>query len=560
MNNQRRGFDLKARGLKHRLHRLQRCAILGAHQQTMSSVLDDVVDGVEPAPGILSVMGSSRSAFLLSIDVGTSGVRASLFDDAGGETMSNHERRRSEEALSDLGEFDPDALLDEVITTIDELFASAVVNTGQIQFIAISTFWHSLVGVDREGSPTTPLLSWADTRAARFANDLRASFDETEIHARTGCRFHASYWPAKLLWIGSEWPARFAATHQWLGFGDYLSLRLFGETSASISLASATGLFNQRACDWDWDFIRDLNLSPDTLPQIDDESRPRLREAFARRWPALATAQLAVVVGDGATNNIGAGCSTKDKIALMVGTSGAMRVVFAGDPPDHLPSSLWSYRATRTRVVVGGALSDGGGLFRWLRDSLNLETAELEATLSSLEPDSHGLTILPFWSGERSTGWSSNARGGIFGLKQETQPAEIVRAALEGIAYRFALIAGDLEPLAPHAQFVATGNALRSSPVWIQIIADVLGRPIALGNAAEASIRGAALLALEAVGKIATIEDVSVSSAQIFEPGVFQPDVFQPGVFQPDMARHARYRDGLARQQELYERLFGKQS
>jgi len=515
---------------------------LARTNKQMSSVLDEVVDRAEPAPGILSVMQATRPAFLLSIDVGTSGVRAALFDDAGVETMSNHARPRREGALSDLAEFDVHELVDEVITTIDELLASS--DTAEIQFIAISTFWHSLVGVDRAGSPTTPLLSWADTRAARFANDLRASFDEAEIHARTGCRFHASYWPAKLLWIGSEWPDRFAATQQWLGFGEYLCLRLFGATAASISLASATGLFNQRACDWDWDFIRDLNLSPDTLPQIDDESRPRLTEDFARRWPALATARLAVVVGDGATNNVGAGCSTKDNIALMVGTSGAMRVVFAGDPPP-LPSSLWCYRATRTRVVVGGALSDGGGLYRWLRDSLNIETADLEATVGSLEPDAHGLTILPFWSGERSTGWSPDARGGIFGLKQETQSTEIVRAALEAIAYRFALIARDLAPLAPNANIVATGNALRSSPVWIQIIADVLGCPIALGDAAEASIRGAALLALEAVGKIATIEDVSVSSAQ---------------VFQPDMTRHVRYREGLARQEELYERLFGKQS
>ncbi len=505
----------------------------------MSSVLDEVVDGVEPAPGILSVMQATRPAFLLSIDVGTSGVRAALFDDAGVETMSNHARPRGEGALSDLGEFDVHALVDEVITTIDELLAAT--DTDRIQIIAISTFWHSLVGVDQEGSPTTPLLSWADTRAARFANELRASFDETDIHARTGCRFHASYWPAKLLWIGSEWPDRFAATHQWLGFGEYLCLRLFGGTAASISLASATGLFNQRACDWDWDFIRDLNLSPDKLPQIDDENRPRLTASFARRWPALAGAQLAVVVGDGATNNIGAGCSTRDKVGLMVGTSGAMRVVFAGDPPEQLPSSLWSYRATRTRVVVGGALSDGGGLFRWLRESLNLEATDLESQIAKLEPDSHGLTILPFWSGERSTGWSSDARGGIFGLKQETQPIEILRAALEAIAYRFASIARDLDTVAPNANIVATGNALRSSPVWIQIIADVLGRPIALGNAAEASIRGAALLALEAVGKIATIEDVSVSVAE---------------VFQPDMTRHARYREGLARQEELYARLF----
>ena len=507
----------------------------------MSSVLDEVVDGVEPAPGILSVMEATRPAFLLSIDVGTSGVRASLFDDRGEETTSHQGRRRGESVVSDLGEFDPDALVEEVITTIDELLASSSY-TNEIQVIAISTFWHSLVGVDATGAPTTPLLSWADTRASRIAGDLRASFDETEIHARTGCRFHASYWPAKLLWIRSEWPDRFAATHQWLGFGEYLCLRLFGGTTGSISLASATGLFDQRTCDWDWELIRALDVSPDTFPRIDDESRPRLTEPFARRWPALATAELAVVVGDGATNNIGAGCSTRDNIALMIGTSGAMRVVFAGGPPDELPPALWSYRATRTRVTVGGALSNGGGLFRWLRETLNLETPDLESQLAALEPDSHGLTILPFWSGERSTGWSPDARGVIFGLRQETQPVEIARAALEAIAYRFALIARALEPIAPNASIVATGNALRYSPVWIQIIADVLGRPIMLGNAAEASIRGAALLALEAVGKIATIEDVSVSIAEVFEP---------------DMMRHARYREGLARQEELYARLFG---
>ncbi len=458
--------------------------------------------------------------------------------------ISTQAKRRAEGPLADLGEFDPDVLVEEVITTIDQLFVSAL--AVEIEWVAISTFWHSLVGVDADGKPTTPLLSWADTRAAQEAKKLRAAFDEREIHARTGCRFQASYWPAKLQWLRRAWPERFAATRQWLGFGEYLCLRLFGETAAGVSLASATGLFNQRACDWDWDFISELDLSADTLPRI-DHRQPVLTESCKRRWPQLAAARLALVVGDGASNNIGAGCSTKEKIALMIGTSGAMRVVFAGGPPEELPPALWSYRVDRKRVAVGGALSDGGGLFRWLTTSLNLETTDLESRLAALEPDAHGLTILPFWSGERSTGWSPDARAAILGLKQETDPIEIVRAALEAIAYRFALIARALDCVAPQAAVIASGNALRSSPVWIQILADVLGRPITVGEAAEASIRGAALLALEAVGKIASIEDVSVSSAE----------VLQPGVFQPDLERHARYREGLARQEELYQRLIG---
>ena len=195
------------------------------------------------------------------------------------------------------------------------------------------------------------------------------------------------------------------------------------------------------------------------------------------------------------------------------------------------------------RVVVGGALSDGGGLLQWLVQALNVDERDrsLQERLAALEPDAHGLTILPFWSGERSTGWSTEARGGIFGLRQQTTTIEIIRAALESIAYRFALIAKALDEIAPGAKIVATGNALRSSPVWLQIISDVLGRPVMFGGTPEASIRGAALLALEAVGKIVNLDAVPVSIDEVFEP---------------DMQRHARYREGLARQQELYERLF----
>lgn len=471
--------------------------------------------------------------FLLSIDAGTSGVRAALFDERGAFVPGAQARnRRAFTSVSDFAELDADRIVAEVIATIDEVLATS---SEKIELIAISAFWHSLIGVDDAGLPTTPLLTWADTRAAEFAKTLSASFDEREIHARTGCRFHASYWPAKLQWLKHERPEQFQRTRWWLGLAEYLCLRLFGDVTTSVSMASATGLFHQRACDWDWDLARELGIAHDTLPEI----RPlnaRLTETFASRWPALADARLATVVGDGAANNIGAGCTTKDRIALMVGTSGAMRVVFAGKPPNEVASSLWSYRVSNERVVVGGALSDGGGLLQWMSESLKVSPNEV----TTLEPDGHGLTVLPFWSGERSTGWSSDARGVIFGLKQKTTPSEIYRATLEAIAYRFALIARALDEIAPHATIVASGNALRSSPVWLQIIADVLGRPLQFGGAAEASIRGAALLALEAVGKIGTIEEDSPAIEQVFEP---------------DLKRHARYQQGLARQEELYERL-----
>src|SRR6185369_35819 len=155
---------------------------------------------------------------------------------------------------------------------------------------------------------------------------------------------------------------------------EYLCLQLFGEVATSVSMASATGLFNQRACEWDADFVNAIGVSAETLPEIKPRIGLRLSETFVTRWPALADARLVTVVGDGAANNIGAGCSTKDRIALMVGTSGAMRVVYAGGPPVAVAPSLWSYRVNDERVVVGGALSDGGGLLQWMSESLKLDT------------------------------------------------------------------------------------------------------------------------------------------------------------------------------------------
>ena len=473
--------------------------------------------------------------FLLSIDAGTSGVRAALFDERGREIPGA--QARSPRALanaSGFGELDADRIVAEVVHTIDELLAN---NSRPIELIAISAFWHSLIGIDAAGLPTTPLFTWADTRAARFAKVLRENFDERETHARTGCRFHPSYWPAKLQWLKHEHPEKFLQTRCWLGFAEYLCLRLFGVVETSVSMASATGLFNQRGCNWDWDFVQALGITRETVPEIEPCLNAKLSDSFASRWPALAEARLVTIVGDGAANNIGAGCSRKDRIALMVGTSGAMRVAFAGEPPVEIAPALWSYRASQQHVVVGGALSDGGGLLQWMAESLKLDH---EHDIAALEPDAHGLTVLPFWSGERSTGWSSDATGAILGLKQGTRPVEIVRAALEAIAYRFALIARALDRVAPGATIYASGNALRSSPVWLQIIADVLGRPLLFGGTAEASMRGAALLALEAVGKIGTIEEDSIAIEQVFEP---------------DLKRHARYQQGLARQEEFYERL-----
>lgn len=420
-------------------------------------------------------------------------------------------------------EIDAEQALKQVVAVIDDVLKRAAEVEGEIICVATSAFWHSLMGIDGGGKPTTRVMGWADTRSRKHVATLRKKFDEAEVYARTGARFHPSYWPAKLLWLRNERPAVFESTNKWISFSDFVGIKLFenSDPSTSVSMASATGIFDIRKCEWDRPLLKSLGISRRKLPRITASDLTFLLNArYRRRWPRLSKTRFVAAIGDGAANNIGAGCVTKTKAALMVGTSGAMRVAYRGAAPEKIPNGLWCYRIDRERVIIGGALSDGGGLYQWLKDTLRLDENDdmIEAEIAKRPPDSHGLTFLPFLAGERSTGYHEFTTGGILGLKSSTDPIDIVHAALESVAYRFAEIFDQLKTVANIREIAASGGALDASPVWTQIIADVLGRELLLIDEPEASLRGAVLLALESIGNISDIESGSLLGATRFVP------------------------------------------
>ncbi len=412
-------------------------------------------------------------------------------------------------------EIDADAAFAQFVAAVDAIYKKVERSKGEIEFAATSAFWHSLVGIDAKGRPTTKGFSWADTRSRKYTEILRKRFDESEVHNRTGARFHSSYWAAKLLWLRHEFPDAFARTTRWLSLSDYFALRLFGVEQTSISMASGTGIFDIRECKWDTELLKFLKLRPQNLPTIveTDSKTFQLNKAFAKRWSRLKNTQWFPAMADGAADNIGSDCVTKGKAALMVGTSGAMRVAYNGEPPTKIPDGLWCYRIDRKRVIIGGALSDGGGLYRWLEDNLKLPK-DAEAEIPRRGAAAHGLTFLPFLAGERSTGYDESATGAVLGLRSHTDSIDILQAAMESVAYRFAEIFDQLNRVLKIKEIVASGGALRDSPVWTQIIADVLGRDLTMSGAKESSSRGAVLLAIETTGKIDNIDDSSTASAK----------------------------------------------
>jgi len=501
-----------------------------------------------------------KDSFILALDIGTSSVRAALYDLDGNvlpETMVKNER--VVEMTGDGGaELDAEEALRQVTEAIDDVLEKNEALIEKIAHVAMSCFWHSLVGIDENENrkPTTPVFTWAETRPAKYVQVLREQLNETEIHNRTGARFHSSFWTAKLLWIKEEFPDIFEKTTRWLSFSDLVASRLFDTEATSVSMASGTGIFDIRRHDWDAELLEFLEIESDKLPRVADDSETfQLVEAVAPdagrhskdpkfgRWERLRkSAKWFLAIGDGAANNIGAGCVRQEKAALMIGTSGAMRVALQGDVPAKIPGGLWCYRIDRRRIIIGGALSDGGGLYRWLKDNFRLheDDDQTEDEIAKREPDEHGLTFLPFLAGERSTGYHENASGAILGLKSATDTIDIVQAALESVAYRFAEIYDQLNEVCGIDEIIASGGALRASPVWTQIIADVFGQKMSLPDTREASSRGAVLLALESIGKIEDISDLKTPAGTRFD---FNKK--RHAIYQKARERHYRFYDLL---------------
>jgi gluconokinase len=489
------------------------------------------------------------SPLVLAIDIGTSSVRASLYDLGSRPLPGTQARGRyTLQTTPDGGAFlEPDEVLGQTMACIDRVLELAGKEAARIAAVGCCTLVANVLGLDSSGRAVTPLYTWADTRGLDAVAWLREHVDEAAIHQRTGCLIHTSYLPVRLRWLATAESELFKRVARWLSIDDYLRLRLFGQTSSSYSIASWTGLLNRRKLSWDAPLLETIGLPEGRLPRLADrnEAQAGLRPEFARRWPALSHVPWYPALGDGAASNLGSGGASSKRIVINIGTSAAVRVTVRGAPP-AVPAGLWCYRLDGQHSLLGGALSNAGNLYEWLLGTLQLGSpADIEGELASMGPDEHGLTLLPFLAGERAPGWAAHARGTVTGLTLHTRPIHILGAAQDAVVFRLALIHDLLLPAAPNAhEVVASGGGVTQSPSWMQTLADTLNRPVLLVTEREASSRGVAISVLQALGYIGRLEE---APSPPFERR-----------FVPDAARHELYRQAMARQSDLYQQLVVK--
>lgn len=460
----------------------------------------------------------------VGLDLGTTGVRAVVFDGAAKQLGEATREYPLHTPRSGWAEQDADEVCDAALVCVRSAVRKARLRRPRVA-LGLSGTFHNVLPIDASNRPAGRALPWADTRASENAAWIKSNHDAGALYRRSGCPIHPMYLPAKLRWLGQH-PA-------YRSLMEELTLRLTGRWACSRSVASGTGMLNMEARDWDAELLSiggvkrrqlgELVEPTDVVGHLTDE---------AARATGLDSASVVVAgAGDGVLSSLGAGTIGPGQATATIGTSGAVRLV-ADTPKVDREGRTWCYYLAEGRWVAGAAINNGGIAFRWAAEKLLRAGARAyERTYEWAEqvpPGSAGLLFLPFLTGERAPYWNADARGVLFGLAIDHDYRHVARATLEGICFRMRSIADALDEAAgPILEVRATGGYTRS-PFWLQMAADVLGRTLVVPSVQEASALGAAELAMIGTGAVANLE----ATRQFVTTGApIEPDVERGAIY-----------------------------
>lgn len=463
----------------------------------------------------MSIRSSSLRPYIIAVDIGTTSTKT-LVINREGQIMASHSIGYPlYTPRSDIAEQDPDTIFQAVVDAIGSVVQQAGLSGSDVLCVSFSSAMHSLIAIDQQGMPLTNCITWADNRSATQSQRLRTELDGHAIYLATGTPIHPMSPLPKLMWLRENEPALFARTYKFIGIKEYVFAKLFNRYVIDYSLASATGLFNLRNLAWHEPSLELAGVSAEQLsePVSTTYRLEGMNPQYAVAMGLWLDTPFVVGASDGVLANLGAGAVDPGVYNVTIGTSGAIRGVVR-KPLTDPKGRLFCYALDENFWVVGGAINNGGIMFRWVRDELaTLEAEEgrrqgrdpydyLTELAESVPAGSDGLLFLPLLAGERAPYYDSNARGVFFGLSLAHHKKQMIRAVLEGVVYRIHSIVQALSELNGEPHEIRASGGFARSPLWRQIMADVLGTPVSVPNTIESSGLGAAILGLYAMGEI----------------------------------------------------------
>jgi gluconokinase len=462
--------------------------------------------------------GVQHGGVVIGLDVGTTATKAVAFGVGRGDLVTVVREYPLLHPAAGQHVQEPAAVLAAVRGALAECVAR--VPEHEVLAVSLSTASHGLVGLDAARRPLTPVITWADMRAREQVRRLRADGRATQVYATSGTPVHSMTPFAKLLWLGENEPALLAAARWWADLKAFVVADLTGAVVTDLSCASTTGLLDVARRDWSRDLLSLVGVRLDQLPPVlPTTHRLALLRDVADGVGLPHGCPLVLGAADGPLGNLGTGAVGPGVVGVSIGTSGAARVVVPGPTLDPA-GRLFCYALTPEQWVLGGALSNGGSVLRWVGGLVGQPPGNgADDTLLSLAQavpaGGEGLVLLPYLLPERAPLWDPHLPGALLGLRARHTPGHLVRAAVEGVALQLALVVDDLHRLTPVSAVRATGGVFRAA-LWRQAVADALRRPVTVADPVAGTALGAAAVAVLALG---LVDDLAGAPALLSAPG-----------------------------------------
>lgn len=452
----------------------------------------------------------------IGIDIGTTATKAVVFSPLGQVLFQTSREYPMYHPHPNWSTQKPEDLLRAVLECLQEVTQTYP----QARFISFSAAMHSLLLLDEQHQPLTDCMLWADNRAAEQAERLRSTPEGKYIYQRTGIPIHTFSPLTKLWWLKEEEPTLFQRAYKFISAKEYIWHYLTGVFQIDSSMASGTGMLNLQALQWDQEVLNDLGIREEQLSQIVPTT------FFTQSLDAQHT--LVIGAGDGPLASLGTGAIGEGKMALTIGTSGALRLPVRGPKVDP-EMRTQCYHLIDDQYLSLGAVNNGAVVLQWLKENVLRTEASFENLFeqaAGVPAGADGLLFVPYLLGERAPIWDAKARGVLLGLGIQHRQEHFVRATLEGIVLGLRHIAEVLLPNATeraHIEIRASGGFAKSE-LWLQIVADVFQMRVVVAETVEGSAWGAVILGCKALQLEYSDEG---GEEQVFEPNPAHGELYE---------------------------------
>ena len=466
--------------------------------------------------------------FVIGIDIGTTHCKAIAISPEGKLLQQWQSGYPTIQELEGQSEQEPELVFHAVLNLLKES-CQAFKKDRKLIAVGFSAAMHSILAIDENGKPLTNAFTWADNRSEVYALKLKTEGKQDLLYPRTGVPIHPMLPLCKIIWMREKMADVFKRAKKFISLKEYVFFKLFGNYIVDYSIAAASGLFDIINLEWSNDALKEAGIDGSKLSKVVSTkySETKLTDEYRKAIGISADIPFFIGGSDGCLANIGSGAVSEGEGAVTIGTSGAIRIVATKANPDPL-QRLFNYPVEKDLYVCGGPVNNGGIVIKWFAEnflSRNISSTDdfnwLMEEAGKVNPGANGLLFLPFLLGERAPYWDSSLRASFTGLDINHRKEHMIRAVVEGVCFGLCSVMKATETSYGSIKTLYASGGFTQSKLWMQILADILGKTIHIAGEGDASARGAAVLALYANGNI---NDLRVAKEMVVDQFMIQPN------------------------------------